>query len=497
MSVLYPHNTTCMSEIKQLKPQSVWENFYEITRVPRPSKREEKIIQYLLDFGKKHGIETKRDAAGNVLMRKPATPGMENRKPIVLQSHVDMVCEKNADVKHDFLTDPIRTYVDGDWVRAQGTTLGADDGIGVAAQLAVLTDPSVKHGPVECLFTVDEETGLTGAFALEAGFFEGEILLNLDSEDEGEIFIGCAGGEDTTATFSYTTVGCPADCRAFRLSVTGLKGGHSGDDIQKGLGNSIKLLARTLHYLAEKLPIHLFGIEGGNLRNAIAREAFANFAIAKGRVEELTARVGEMRDWLKNEFRTTEPDLKIELLPTDASSVVMEKEPQGRLINLLLALPHGAIEFSREIPGLVETSTNLASIKKIEGNRLFIATSQRSSVDSAKDYICASVAACFRLAGCTVEHSDGYPGWAPNPESPILDVTVEAYRRLFCTRPVVRAIHAGLECGLFLEKYPRLDMVSFGPTIRGAHSPEERISIETVQKFWELLLAVLENAPLA
>lgn len=256
-------------------------------------------------------------------------------------------------------------------------------------------------------------------------------------------------------------------------------------------------MARTLHYLAEKLPIHLFGIEGGNLRNAIAREAFANFAIAKGRVEELTARVGEMRDWLKNEFRTTEPDLKIELLPTDASSVVMEKEPQGRLINLLLALPHGAIEFSREIPGLVETSTNLASIKKIEGNRLFIATSQRSSVDSAKDYICASVAACFRLAGCTVEHSDGYPGWAPNPESPILDVTVEAYRRLFCTRPVVRAIHAGLECGLFLEKYPRIDMVSFGPTIRGAHSPEERISIETVQKFWELLLAVLENAPVA
>lgn len=486
-----------MSEISKIRPQVLWQQFDAICQIPRPSKHEEKIIEYLLAFGKKHGIETKRDKAGNVLMRKPATPGYEGLKSVVLQSHVDMVCEKNSDVKHDFMVDPIRPVQEGDWVRAQGTTLGADDGIGVAAQLAILIDPSIEHGPLECLFTVDEETGLTGAFALEAGFLESEILLNLDSEDEGELFIGCAGGIDTTATFRYTTKGTPADTRTFRLAVAGLQGGHSGDDIHKGRGNSIKLMARLLSRVDAEMGIFLINLEGGNLRNALPRECFATFAISNKNTEALQQLVEQMRHDLQHEYRSTEPGLSIELMPGDVSSVVMEKESQDKLIRMLLGLPHGAIEFSREIPGLVETSTNLASIKRVDANALFITTSQRSSVDSAKEYIAAAVESVFKLAGCEVEHSDGYPGWAPDPQSPILEVTVDAYKQLFKTEPVVRAIHAGLECGLFLEKYPKLDMVSFGPTIRGAHSPDERIDVKSTVKFWNLLLEVLKNVPTA
>lgn len=486
-----------MDNISKLTPQVLWQEFAKITQVPRPSKHEEQIIQYLLDFGKKHGIDTRKDAAGNVLMRKPATPGYENRRSVILQSHVDMVCEKNSNVKHDFLKDPIIPHIDGNWVKANGTTLGADDGIGVAAQLAILTDPTVAHGPIECLFTVDEETGLTGAFALEAGFFESEILLNLDSEDEGELFIGCAGGIDTVAEFTYTTSGCPADTRHFKLSVTGLKGGHSGDDIHKGLANAVKLLTRILHRLDRDLRIHLTSIEGGNLRNAIAREAFASFAISSGKVDQLNALLGDMRTALQQEFHTTEPNLSIELCPADASSVVFAHEAQETLLQLLYALPHGVIEMSRDIPGLVETSTNLASIKKTGNNTLFITTSQRSSVNSAKEAIAMQVESAFLLAGCKVQHSDGYPGWAPNTQSPILDVSVKAYKKLFGQDPIVRAIHAGLECGLFLEKYPRLDMVSFGPTIRGAHSPDERIDIASTLKFWELLIEILRNIPTA
>lgn len=484
-----------MESIRDLKPRSLWREFDEITKIPRPSKREEKIIQYLLDYGKKHNIETHRDAAGNVLMRKPATAGFENRQSIILQSHMDMVCEKNSGVDHDFMNDPIRTYIDGNWVRARGTTLGADDGIGVAAQLAILTDPDVEHGPIECLFTVDEETGLTGAFALESGFFNSGFLLNLDSEDEGEIFIGCAGGVDTLASFPYTTTGCPANTRPFRLAVTGLKGGHSGDEIHKGLANSIKLLVRLIHDIDSQLGIQLISIEGGNLRNAIPREAFASFVISTDKVPQLQQLVSKAGKALKQEYHVTEPYMSIELLSGDAASAVFDRASQDRLIALLYALPHGAIEMSREIPGLVETSTNLASIKRSEGNHLEITTSQRSSVDSAKDYIANSVASAFRLAGCEVQHSDAYPGWAPNTHSPILDITLTSYKKLFGNEPVVRAIHAGLECGLFLEKYPGLDMVSFGPTIKGAHSPDERIDIQSTQKFWDLLLDVLRNAP--
>lgn len=343
---------------------------------------------------------------------------------------------------------------------------------------------------------MDEETGLTGAFALQAGFFKSSILLNLDSEDEGELFIGCAGGVDTTGTFPYKTQGCPAGARSFTLSVTGLKGGHSGDEIHKGLANSIKLLARAIESLDRELRIHLTTIQGGNLRNAIPREAFADFCINTNKVDDMQAMVASLRERLREEYRATEPDLSLEVTPADAVSVVMNHDDQERLIALLLAMPHGAIEMSRDIPGLVETSTNLASIKKLEGNNLFICTSQRSSVESGKDYIASSVASVFKLGGCTYEHSDGYPGWAPNVHSQILEITESAYKRLFHSEPKVRAIHAGLECGLFLEKYPKLDMVSFGPTIRGAHSPDERIDIETTGKFWDLLLEVLRNAPI-
>lgn len=486
-----------MSEITKLEPQAVWNEFLQIAQVPRPSKHEEKIIAYLLEWAEKHDIEAHKDDAGNILMRKPATPGFEGRKSIILQSHVDMVCEKNSDVKHDFMTDPIESYVEGNWVKAKGTTLGADDGIGCAAQLAILASKDIEHGPIECLFTVDEETGLTGAFALQAGFFNSQILLNLDSEDEGELFIGCAGGIDTVATFPYNTIGLPAATRNFKLTVSGLKGGHSGDDIHKGLGNAIKILARMLKKLNDTLGVFLISFEGGNLRNALAREAVAAFAINEGMVEKMQELVAAFRDEMKAEYHVTEPNLSIEVQPTDAASMVFAPDSFKRLLELIYALPHGVIEMSREIQGLVETSTNLASVRKAEGNNLFLTTSQRSSVNSCKEYVADMVESVFLLAGCKTEHSDGYPGWAPNTQSPILDVTVEAYKRLFNEEPIVRAIHAGLECGLFLEKYPTLDMVSFGPTIRGAHSPDERIDIQTTKKFWELLLEVLRNAPTA
>ncbi len=484
-----------MSDISQLQPSLLWQIFDEITQIPRPSKHEERIVEYLLAFAKKHQLEATTDEVGNVLMRAPATPGYEDRQAIILQSHVDMVCEKNADVEHDFMKDPIRTYIEEGWVKAQGTTLGGDDGIGVAAQLAVMVDPAVPHGPLEALFTVDEEEGLNGALALKEGFFNASILLNLDSEDEGELFIGCAGGVNTYGTFRYRTVGCPANTRVFTLSVTGLRGGHSGDDINKGYANANILLARLLFHLDTEVGISLANIDAGNKHNAISREAAATFCINKSKVDAMQERLAELRGVLVQEYSATEENICIELHPADAMSVVMEQEDQVRLIRLMMAMPHGVLEMSREIEGLVETSTNFAAIKKLEGNEIRITTSQRSSVDSAKDHAAETVAAVLRLAGCEVEHSAGYPGWAPNRHSPILRVTVEAYKRLFEQEPVVRAIHAGLECGLFLEKYPRLDMVSFGPTIRGAHSPDERLDIASTQKFWDLLLEVLRNAP--
>jgi dipeptidase D len=480
--------------IKELEPQAIWNYFYDICQVPRPSKKEEKIIQFLLDFAEKHQLEAKRDHIGNVLISKPATPGYENRKTIVLQSHVDMVCEKNKETKFNFEKDAIQPIIDGEWVKAKGTTLGADDGIGMAAQMAVLTASDLEHGPIECLFTVDEETGLTGAFELKEGFFSGHVLINLDSEDEGELFIGCAGGIDTVASFKYKNVPTPGNVYAFSISISNLKGGHSGDDIHKGLGNANKILNRFLWKLDRECEARITSIDGGNLRNALAREANAVVVVPNKYKETARAEFNLFFHDVQMELKVTEPDLKMKLETVEVPEHVIEESVQKQLLNALYACPHGVIEMSREIEGLVETSTNLASVK-MSDDQIVVTTSQRSSVESAKVNIANMVESVFLLAGAEVKHTDGYPGWAPNTHSEILKVTEESYQRLFNKKPLVRAIHAGLECGLFLEKYPGMDMISFGPTIRRAHSPDEQINIETVQMFWTHLVDVLRNAP--
>ncbi len=483
-----------MSVLDKLSPSLVWSYFEEITKVPRPSKQEDKIIAYLTDFAKKHNLQYRTDDIGNVLISKKASPGYENRKCVVLQSHMDMVCEKNSDKTHDFYTDPITPVVDGEWVRADNTTLGADDGIGMAAQLALLADDSLIHGPIECLFTVDEETGLTGAFGLKEGFMTGSILLNLDSEDEGEIFIGCAGGVDTVAEFDIDEVAPEKSRIGIKISITGLTGGHSGDDIHKGLGNANKILARFIHSAMMEVEFSLSEIDGGNLRNAIAREAFAIGSVPTRFKEEIRVLFNIFTSDVQNELKTTEPGLRMALESADMPVRQFTEEFSQRLIYALLASPHGVIEMSRDIRGLVETSTNLASIKR-SGDIMVVTTSQRSSVESAKEYAALMVESVFVLAGANVSHTDGYPGWTPNVNSEILTISKESYSSLFGKQPLVRAIHAGLECGLFLEKNPGLDMVSFGPTIRGAHSPQERIEISTVQKFWDLLLLILKQIP--
>ncbi|NOZ46985.1 MAG: aminoacyl-histidine dipeptidase [Chlorobi bacterium] len=482
-------------QINQLEPSAVWKYFEQILQIPRPSKKEDKIIEFLLKFGKENNLETNRDKIGNVLIKKPATKGKENLKSVILQSHVDMVCEKNSDIQFDFEKDAIQAFVDGEWVTAKGTTLGGDDGIGVAAQMAILTSKDIEHGPIECLFTVDEETGLSGAFALKKGFFDSKLLLNLDSEDEGELFIGCAGGVDTVATFKYKPKAVKKDIIAFKINISGLKGGHSGDDIEKGLGNSNKIINRFLWNATNKFSINLALFDGGNLRNAIAREAHAVFTVKTKFKEKLIKYFNEFEKIIKKELTVTEPNLIITLEKVKKPKFTIDKNIQFNLLNSLYACPHGVYEWSREIEGLVQTSTNLASVKFKKKNIIEVTTSQRSSVDSAKVNIADKVDSVFRLAGAEVFHSDGYPGWSPNLDSEIMNITKNAYKKLFKTEPVVRAIHAGLECGLFLEKYPDLDMISFGPTIKGAHSPDERLNIETVDKFWKLLLEVLNNIP--
>jgi len=480
-------------KISQLEPKGIWANFENICKVPRPSRKEEKIIAYIEEFASDNKLNCKKDKVGNILISKPASPGFENRKKVVLQSHLDMVCEKNSDVVHDFENDPIKPYIDGEWVRAEGTTLGADCGIGIAAQLAMLTDTTIKHGPIECLFTVDEETGLTGAFALKQGFFEGKILINLDSEDEGELFIGCAGGIDTVATMSFQPREIPSGFFPLAINVSGLKGGHSGDDINKGRANAIKILVRILWDAYHKYGIKLAAIDGGNLRNAIAREASAVFLVLKGYKENLVAQFNILVHDLEQELLITEPGLKIELSSAEMPEYVISDIHSEKLINTLYACPHGVFSMSYRMPGLVETSTNLASVKVKNNSIVEITTSQRSDQESGKNDIKSMVESVFLLGGASVVHSEGYPGWTPNPNSEILKISKKAYTDLFGKKPVVRSIHAGLECGLFLEKYPILDMVSFGPTIRGAHSPDERLDIETTEKFWSHLVDVLEN----
>ena len=482
-----------MSEISKLEPKVVWEIFDEITQVPRPSKKEEKIIAYLEEFARKRGIDYRKDAIGNIVMYKPATPSMEGKPAVVLQSHMDMVCEKNADVTFDFLNDPIRTYIDGEWVKAHGTTLGADDGIGMATALALLVTEDVEHPALEALFTVDEETGLTGAFNLGTDMLSGRYLINLDSEDDGEIFIGCAGGIDTVATFRYRQEPAPEGMVWMRADLSGLKGGHSGDNINDGLGNSNKLLTRLLLAGAEQLGLRLARFDGGNLRNAIPREAYAIFGVPAAQADPMRRLAERLAGEFAEEYKYTDAGVRLELKETERPATVIDAATQHALLLSLQGVANGVLAMSRSMPGLVETSTNLASVKFADGERIVVTSSQRSSVESAKADAAATVGAAFRLAGAEVEHGEGYPGWNPDPSSRLLKVAEEAYARLFGTQPKVRAIHAGLECGLFLEKYPTLEMISVGPTLRGVHSPAERLDFATVEMFWKFLIELLRT----
>lgn len=483
------------TKITDLQPKEVWKYFIEITKIPRPSKKEEKIAAYLINFAKKHKLDYEKDETGNVLIRKSATKGHENRKTVCLQSHMDMVCEKNKDKKFDFEKDSIQAYVDGDWLTADGTTLGADDGIGIATSLAILASDKIEHGALECLFTVDEETGLSGAFGLKPGFLKSEILLNLDSEDDGQIFIGCAGGRDTTAKLFFTKELVPDYTIPYKIVVKGLKGGHSGDDINKGLGNANKILNRVLHQASQIYGVRLHSFNGGNLRNAIAREADAVVLINQAIKDKFIRLVEKFNKTIKQELKTTEPDLQVNTFEVEQPYFVIDQKSQKKLINLIYACPHGVIEMSRDIPNFVETSTNLASVKTEEDYFNFT-TSQRSSVDSALDDVVNMVAAAFKLAGAETEHTGGYPGWAPNPKSEILKVAENSYKKLFSEDPDVLAVHAGLECGLIGEKYPGMDMISYGPELVGVHSPDEKIHIKSVEKFWDWTLDILENIPL-
>lgn len=481
-----------MKSLLSLSPEEVWRFFYDITLIPRPSKKETQIVAYLQDFGKKRGLETLVDEVGNVLIRKPSNLSASTKK-VVLQAHVDMVCEKNNDVEHRFETDSIKTYVDGDWVKARGTTLGADNGIGMAFMLAVLDSKEIQHPHLECLFTIDEETGLTGAFALKQDFLSGDTLINLDSENDSELFIGCAGGIDTVALFDYKKEKSPEKYFFFNVNVSGLKGGHSGDDIDKGLGNANKILTRYLWQLNKKTDLRIVRLDGGNLRNAIAREASALVAVPWVEKENVRILFNHFVSDIELEMLRKEPGLRLMLESEEPQDFCVDKNSSNRLLNALYACPHGVISMSDEIKGLVETSTNLASVKMIQENKIQVTTSQRSSTESLKYDVMHMVESVFVLAGATVTHGDGYPGWKPNPNSKIVKTTAESYFHLFNEEPHIRAIHAGLECGLFLQKYPYLDMVSFGPTILGAHSPSERVSVSSVEKSWILLCEVLKR----
>ncbi|MBQ5776438.1 MAG: aminoacyl-histidine dipeptidase [Bacteroidaceae bacterium] len=480
-------------KVKDLKPALVWEIFDAITQVPRPSKKEEKIRAYLLDFAKQHNLEVATDEIGNVVMTVPATPGYEEAPTVILQAHMDMVCEKNSDVELDFENDPIQTYIDGEWVRARGTTLGADNGIGMAAAMAVLIDPEAKHGRLQALFTVDEETGLTGANNLDGNLISGDILLNLDSEDDAQIFIGCAGGIDTTSTFTYTEQAAPQDYYYATLRIKGLNGGHSGGDIHHGRGNANKILARFLWNAMKKYDVKLATIDGGNLRNAIPREAMAVIGVPVQHKEDIRVDFNCHIATVEDELRGVDALTGSGMETADVPATCIDDKTAHNLISALYAAPHGVIAMSRELPGLVQTSTNLASVKMREGNTIVVATSQRSSVESEKYDIANQIEALFAIAGAEPAHGEGYPGWKPNMQSAIKDIAVEAYEELFNVTPEILAIHAGLECGLFLSKYPHLDMISFGPTLRDVHSPDERMHIPAVEKFWLHLLRILEK----
>ncbi len=481
-------------DVMNLEPKALWTNFEALNAVPRPSKKEEKVIAFLLDFAKEHGIEAFQDKIGNIIMKKPASAGMENRQTVVLQSHIDMVCQKNADTDFDFDTQGIQSFIDCEWVKAKGTTLGADNGIGVATMMTVLADKSLVHGPIECLYTIDEETGMTGAFGLESGLLDATILLNLDTEDEGELTIGCAGGVDTTVTATYDQEELPAGYKSFRLSLRGLKGGHSGGEIHLGRGNANKLMNRLLWLTNKTYGLLVSEIEGGSLRNAIPRESFAVVSVLANKAADFKQHVAEMEAIFKSEYSKADPLVEIAVEEVNNPAQVMTAKFQEQLLNAIQACPNGVIRMSNDIEGLVETSTNLAQVN-IKDGQFEVLTLQRSSVDTAKDDIARSVGAPFRLMGCKVVHEGSYPGWAPNPSSAVLKEMESLFEKQFGRAAVVNAVHAGLECGIIGEAYPGLDMVSFGPTIKNPHSPDEMVEIGTVTRFYDYLLAILKDIP--
>ncbi len=485
-----------MTKIKDIEPKEVWQIFGQMLQIPRPSKHEERIQQWAVDFGKGLGLETLKDEAGNVIIKKPATRGMENRQGVILQGHLDMVPQKNSDKVHDFTADPIEAFVDGEWVTANGTTLGADNGIGVSAALAVLASGKVKHGPLEVLLTSTEETGMDGANGLQKGVLDGDILINTDSEDEGELYVGCAGGEDVNFRFEYKEEEAPLDVAAYRINITGLKGGHSGIDIPLQRGNAIKVFFRILNAAFDGFGVRLAHVDAGSLRNAIPREAFGTVICEKGRTDEFVTAVFDLAKTIKSELSATEPDLKITVEEAELPFALVDADSQANITKAILALPNGVIRMSDSMTGLVETSSNLAILKSDTKNKIIEgACLMRSSVDSAKDELGIRLKSVLTLAGAKVTLAGDYPGWKPNLDSPILKLMQQVYHKKFGKIPEIKAIHAGLECGILGGKYPNWDMISFGPTIRFPHSPDEKVNIGTVQKFWDFLLATLENIP--
>jgi dipeptidase D len=481
-------------DIRNIAPQTVWNHFADLNAVPRPSKKEERVIQFMVDFGKSLNLDTSVDKVGNIIIKKPATSGMEDRKAIVMQGHVDMVHQKNADTNFDFEKEGINMFVDGDWVKAKGTTLGADNGLGVAAIMAVLSSTDIQHPAIEALFTIDEETGMTGAMGLEANVLTGEILLNLDTEEDDEIGIGCAGGVDVTATGSYTSEPIPENTKAFKIAVTGLNGGHSGMDIIKGLGNANKIMNRLLFDAYEKYGLRIASINGGSLRNAIPRESFATVVIDNASEKSFVEESDILIHKIKNEFASLEQNLTIEITETETPANILDTLSQNNLIKATYATLNGVYRMSPDVEGLVETSNNVAKIT-VENGEIKILCLTRSSSESNKWDLANAIRSAFELAGFTVDFSGSYPGWLPNMNSSILKVVESTYINLFKEQPNVAACHAGLECGILGKNYPEMEMISFGPNIKGAHSPDERAQISSTQKFWKLLLEVLKNIP--
>ena len=483
-------------EIRELEPKAIWNKFSDLNAVPRPSKKEERVIQFMIDFGQSLNLETFSDEVGNVIIRKPATKGLEDRKMVTLQSHLDMVRQKNNDTDFDFDTQGIEMIINEDWVKAKGTTLGADNGMGVAAIMAILESTDIEHPPLEALFTVDEETGMTGAMGLKGGVLKGQILLNLDTEEDDELDIGCAGGIDVTAHRKYNGKPVPRATMAYQITVNGLQGGHSGIDIHRGLGNANKIMNRILYYGSTQYMMRISEIEGGSLRNAIPRESVAKIVLLKNQSEAFQTAIHEWAEIIKAELKHQEPNLEISLKEVKLPKMVMGLGAQERLLKAIYTAHNGVYTMSAAIPDLVETSNNVAQVNVKDGE-IEVKCLTRSSVDSAKMDLAHALKSAFELARCEVSFSGTYPGWSPNPNSEILEVAKNKYEQMFEEKPKVIACHAGLECGILGQNYPEVDMISFGPTILGAHSPDERVSISSVQKFWKFLLEILKDIPKA